>query len=69
VVISFVGSDAFAAELGEAGPGVVVRQVVPFPRDASIPVVKRYQEALRAAAPGAAAPLRVAGGLDRDRVG
>ncbi len=54
VVISFVGSDALAAELGEAGPGVVVTQVVPFPRDASIPVVKRYQEALKAAEPGAA---------------
>ncbi len=53
VVISFVGSDALAAELGEAGPGVVVTQVVPFPRDASIPVVKRYQEALKAAEPDA----------------
>ena len=49
VVISFVGSDALAADLGEAGPGVVVTQVVPFPRDASIPVVKRYQAALKAA--------------------
>jgi branched-chain amino acid transport system substrate-binding protein len=54
VVISFVGSDALATELGENGPGVVVTQVVPFPRDASIPVVKRYQEALKAAEPGAA---------------
>jgi ABC-type branched-subunit amino acid transport system substrate-binding protein len=51
VVISFVGSDALAAELGENGPGVVVTQVVPFPRDASVPVVKRYQEALKAAEP------------------
>ena len=54
VVISFVGSDALATELGENGPGVVVTQVVPFPRDASIPVVKRYQEALKAAEPSAA---------------
>ena len=53
VVISFVGSDALATELGEAAPGVVVTQVVPFPRDASIPVVKRYQEALKAAEPDA----------------
>ena len=54
VVISFVGSDALAAELGENGPGVVVTQVVPFPRDPSVPVVKRYQEALKAAEPSAA---------------
>ncbi len=54
VVISFVGSDALAAELGEHGPGVVVTQVVPFPRDPSIPVVKRYQDALKAVEPSAA---------------
>ncbi|AMJ60716.1 ABC transporter substrate-binding protein [Bosea sp. PAMC 26642] len=46
--ISFVGSDALAAELGEAGKGVYVTQVVPLPSDASIPVVKAYQEALAA---------------------
>ncbi len=54
VVISFAGSDALAAELGEAGVGVAMTQVVPFPRDPSIPVVKRYQEALKAAEPNAA---------------
>lgn len=53
VVISFVGSDALAAELGEAGPGVAVTQVVPFPRDPSIPAVKRYQDALKAVEPDA----------------
>jgi hypothetical protein len=31
----------------------VISQVVPFPEDASIPVVARYQTALRAAAPEA----------------
>ncbi|MET3891319.1 branched-chain amino acid transport system substrate-binding protein [Bosea sp. OAE506] len=46
--ISFVGSDALAAELGEAGAGVYVTQVVPLPTDASIPVVKAYQAALAA---------------------
>jgi ABC-type branched-subunit amino acid transport system substrate-binding protein len=46
--ISFVGSDALAAELGEAGKGVYVTQVVPLPSDASIPVVKAYQAALAA---------------------
>lgn len=46
--ISFVGSDALAAELGAAGAGVYVTQVVPLPTDASIPVVKAYQAALAA---------------------
>jgi ABC-type branched-subunit amino acid transport system substrate-binding protein len=54
VNISFVGSDALARELGPAGAGVAVTQVVPFPRDPSLPVVRRYQEALRAHDPAAA---------------
>ncbi len=49
--ISFVGSDALAAELGPHGEGVYVTQVVPLPTDSSIPVVKAYQEALKAALP------------------
>jgi len=54
VNISFVGSDALAKELGPAGAGVVVTQVVPFPKDhRPIPVVGRYQAALKAAAPDA----------------
>lgn len=51
VNISFVGSDALAKELGGAGAGTVITQVVPFPNDASIPVVARYQAALKASAP------------------
>jgi ABC-type branched-subunit amino acid transport system substrate-binding protein len=53
VNISFVGSDALAKELGAAGAGVVITQVVPFPNDATIPVVGRYQAALKASAPDA----------------
>jgi ABC-type branched-subunit amino acid transport system substrate-binding protein len=53
VNISFVGSDALAKELGGAGEGTVVTQVVPFPNDPAIPVVARYQAALKASAPGA----------------
>ena len=49
--ISFVGSNALANELGEAGDGVLVTQVVPFPGDASIPIVSNYQDALAAYAP------------------
>ena len=51
VNISFVGSDALAKELGGAGAGTVITQVVPFPNDAAIPVVARYHEALKASAP------------------
>jgi len=53
VNISFVGPNALAKELGKDGEGVLISQVVPFPEDASIPVVARYQKALRAAAPEA----------------
>jgi branched-chain amino acid transport system substrate-binding protein len=49
VNISFVGSNALAKELGPDGKGVVVTQVVPFPEDTSIPLVARYQKALKAA--------------------
>ncbi|HSM41516.1 MAG TPA: ABC transporter substrate-binding protein [Afifellaceae bacterium] len=48
VNISFVGSAALARELGTQGEGVIVSQVVPFPWDTSIPVVRDYQAALRA---------------------
>jgi branched-chain amino acid transport system substrate-binding protein len=53
VNISFVGSDALAKELGNEGSGVVVTQVVPFPMSTTIPVVARYQAALKAVAAGA----------------
>ena len=46
VAISFVGSDALAKELAGDGAGVVVSQVVPFPRDKSLPVVASYQAAI-----------------------
>jgi len=51
VNISFVGSDALAKEVGAAGAGTVITQVVPSPGDTSIPVVKSYNEALKASAP------------------
>jgi len=49
VNISFVGSVALAKELGPDGAGVVISQVVPFPWDASLPVVADYQAAIKAA--------------------
>jgi len=53
VNISFVGSDALAKALGDKGAGVVITQVVPFPGDASVPLVADYQAALKAANPSA----------------
>ena len=53
VTMSFVGGVAFSDALGEDGHGVYVTQVVPFPEDASIPVVARYQAALSAYNPQA----------------
>jgi branched-chain amino acid transport system substrate-binding protein len=53
VNISFVGSDALAEELGRDGNGVVVTQVVPLPDDVNIPLVARYQKALKAVNPNA----------------
>ena len=53
VTISFVGSKALAAELGDAGDGVIISQVVPQPWDTSIPVVAEYQAALKAHDPSA----------------
>lgn len=48
VNISFVGSEALKNELGDAGDGVIISQVVPFPWDASVPLVAQYQAALKA---------------------
>ena len=45
--ISFIGSEALARTLGEDGEGVYVTQVVPFPENASLPVVAEYQAAMR----------------------
>ncbi len=42
--VSFVGSRALADELGEAGRGVVISQVVPFPYAGNSPVVRDYQQ-------------------------
>lgn len=47
VNISFVGSKALSKELGPAGKDVIISQVVPFPWDQSIPLVKEYHEALK----------------------
>ncbi len=53
MTVSFVGSNALAEELGPAGSGVYVTQVVPFPTDDTLPVVAAYLSALSAYAPDA----------------
>ena len=45
--ISFVGTDALLGELGEAGEGCVISQVVTFPWDESVPLVREYQATMR----------------------
>ena len=47
--VSFVGSKALASELGDAGRGVGISQVVPFPWNAGALIVKEYQKALAVA--------------------
>lgn len=42
--VSFVGSKALADELGDAGTGVTISQVVPFPYIPSSAVVREYQQ-------------------------
>ncbi len=53
MTISFVGSNALARELGRAGAGVFVTQVVPFPTDNTLPVGIAYRRALTVHAPEA----------------
>ena len=43
ITISFVGSNALARQLGGAGAGVFVTQVVPFPTDDTFPVAAAYR--------------------------
>ena len=46
MTVSFVGSNALAEELGPAGEGVFVTQVVPFPTDETLPIIQKYLDAL-----------------------
>lgn len=44
--ISFVGTESLANALGRHGADVLVSQVVPFPRDTSLPLVREYTAAM-----------------------
>ena len=45
--ISFVGTKALCSELGDAGEGCIISQVVRFPWDTEVPLVKEYQAAMK----------------------
>jgi ABC-type branched-subunit amino acid transport system substrate-binding protein len=51
--ISFVGTAALRAELGEAGEGCVISQVVHFPWDENVALIKEYTAAMKAHQPEA----------------
>ena len=51
--VSFVGTENLIAAAGADGDGVLISQVVPSPQDATVPLVKEYQEALKVAFPDA----------------
>jgi len=47
--VSFVGTQALADELGPEAKGVVVSQVMPYPYTQSVPIVREYLAAIKAA--------------------
>jgi len=47
--VSFVGTAALLRELGAAGDGVIITQVMPSPNDTSIPIVAQYRKDMKAA--------------------
>ena len=46
IALSFVGGTQFVNALGKDKAGVVISQVVPFPWDTKLPVVREYKKAL-----------------------
>ena len=46
IALSFVGGTQFVNALGKDKAGVVISQVVPFPWDSKLPVVREYKKAL-----------------------
>ena len=50
--VSFVGTQALSDELGKEAAGVVVSQVMPSPYTAVRPIVREFQEAVKAASKG-----------------
>jgi branched-chain amino acid transport system substrate-binding protein len=46
--VSFVGSNSFAEALGETDARIIVTQIVPYPWDDTLPIVREYRVDLRA---------------------
>ena len=53
--VSFVGTQALADELGRAGRGIIVSQVMPFPFGTTTTIAREYLEAVRKGGPDAQA--------------
>ena len=51
--VSFVGTDNLVAEIGKAGDGVLISQVVPFPADDNVLVAKECRDLIHRHASGA----------------
>jgi ABC-type branched-subunit amino acid transport system substrate-binding protein len=47
LVLSNLSSDSFIAELGDAAPGVIITQIVPYPWNVGMPLGKELQQAIR----------------------
>jgi ABC-type branched-subunit amino acid transport system substrate-binding protein len=45
--VSFVGTAALVRELGGAGDGVIITEVMPSPHDSSMPIVHQYQKDMK----------------------
>ena len=50
--VSFVGTDNLVSDVGAAGDGVVISQVVPFPDDNDLPIQRECRDALAASGGG-----------------
>lgn len=46
--LSIIASDALYKAIGDKARGVIVTQIVPFPWDRNVPIVREYQELLKA---------------------
>lgn len=49
VNVSFVGTAALVKELGGAGDGVLITQVMPSPTESTLPIVEQYRADMKAA--------------------
>lgn len=48
LALSIVASDALYKAIGDKSRGIIVTQIVPFPWDRSVPLVKEYQDLMKA---------------------